>query len=361
MINAFKKSLQDTFSASELSALLALEGKEKVQLFDYAAEVKKKEIGNKVYFRGLLEYSNQCSKDCFYCGIRKSNTSIQRYQLKDEEVLKAAKYAYENDFASLVIQSGERSDRKFVDQIESILKAIKKIGDGKLGITLSCGEQSKETYQRWYAAGAHRYLLRIEASNEKLYHQIHPQNNKHSFSKRIQAIHHLKEIGFQTGTGVMIGLPFQTLDDLAQDLLFFKAMDIDMVGMGPYIEHQETPLYQHNSQLPPLKERLELSLKMVALLRILMPKINIAATTAMQTIDSQGREKAIAIGANVIMPNLTPLKYRDDYLLYNNKIGLDETFDAQKKELEAHIQQIEHTIGYGEWGDSLHFKAKKRS
>ncbi|MBN1650738.1 MAG: [FeFe] hydrogenase H-cluster radical SAM maturase HydE [Bacteroidales bacterium] len=361
MINGLRNRLADSFSASELSALLALEGKEKEQLFEYAAEIKKREIGNKVYFRGLLEYANACSKDCYYCGIRKSNTGIQRYQMEKEEVLKAAQYAYENDFASLVIQSGERSDSRFVDQIEELLKDLKKIGNGTLGITLSCGEQTKETYQRWYAAGAHRYLLRIEASNEKLYHRIHPQNDKHNFNKRIQSIYHLKEVGFQTGTGVMIGLPFQTLDDLANDLLFFKAMDIDMVGMGPYIEHQETPLYQYSSQILPLKDRLDLSLKMVALLRIIMPKINIAATTAMQTIDPQGREKAIAIGANVIMPNLTPLKYRDDYLLYNNKIGLDETFETQKKDLEANIQRIDHSIGYGEWGDSKHYKEKKRN
>lgn len=358
MIHLLENRQACSFSASEISTLLSLEDQEKLQLFDYAASIKQREIGNKVYFRGLLEYSNRCTKNCFYCGIRRSNKSIQRYQLKLEEVVQAATYAYENGFASMVIQSGERSDLAFVSQIENSLQEIKKIGDGALGITLSCGEQTKETYRRWFAAGAHRYLLRIETSNKKIYQQIHPQNSKHNFGKRIRSLHYLKEIGFQTGTGVMIGLPFQNLDDLANDLLFFKDLDIDMIGMGPYIEHKQTPLFQYNSQLLPLKERFELSLKMVALLRILMPKINIAATTAMQTIDPEGREKAIAVGANVIMPNLTPLCYRDDYLLYNNKIGLDETFDGQKKTLENNICRINHSIAYNEWGDSLHFKSK---
>ncbi|MDA3907205.1 MAG: [FeFe] hydrogenase H-cluster radical SAM maturase HydE [Bacteroidales bacterium] len=350
---------QQYFSHADLIILLKTEGADQKQIFEKAAEIKKTEVGNKVYFRGLIEYSNICSKDCFYCGVRKSNSNIQRYQVNDEEVIQAAQFAYDQNFASIVIQSGERSDKTFVKKIENLIREIKKIGNGALGITLSCGEQSKETYKHWFDAGVHRYLLRIETSNEDLYQKIHPQNNKHNFNKRIQSLYHLKETGFQVGTGVMIGLPFQTLDDLANDLLFFKKLDIDMAGMGPYIEHKQTPLYQYSDTLLPLKERFQLSLKIVALLRILMKGINIAATTAMQTIDPEGREKALLTGANVIMPNLTPLKYREDYLLYEDKPCIDEEADACKNCLEARIHRTGNEIGYNEWGDSLHFKKKR--
>lgn len=349
---------QQQFSHGDLVRLLNSEGNDRQQLFQFAAEVKKKEVGNKVYFRGLIEYSNICSKDCFYCGVRLSNKNIQRYQLSDTEVLQAAQFAYDQGFASLVIQSGERSNKTFADQIEKLIIEIKKIGNGNLGLTLSCGEQSKETYKRWFEAGAHRYLLRIETSNQELYKKIHPQNSKHNFEKRIQSLNHLKELNYQVGTGVMIGLPFQTNDDLASDLLFFQKLDIDMAGMGPYIEHKQTPLYQYRNELLSLKDRFQLSLKMVALLRILMKDINIAATTAMQAIDPEGREKAILVGANVIMPNLTPLKYREDYLLYEDKPCIDEEADECKNCLEARIHRTGNTIGYKEWGDSLHFKRK---
>ncbi len=349
---------QKQFSKEDLVTLLKVKGEDKKELFHYAAEVKKTEIGSKVYFRGLVEYSNICSKDCFYCGVRLSNKNIERYQVNDEEVIQAAQFAYDQGFASMVIQSGERSDKTFVEKLEKLILEIKKIGDGSLGLTLSCGEQSKKSYKKWFDAGAHRYLLRIETSNEELYYKIHPKTKKHDFQKRIQSLKDLKEVGYQVGTGVMIGLPFQTLDDLANDLLFFKALDIDMAGMGPYIEHKQTPLYQYRDTLLPLQERFDLSLKMVALLRILMKDINIAATTAMQTIDAEGREKAILVGANVIMPNLTPLKYREDYLLYEDKPCIDEEADTCKNCLEARIHRTGNEIGFNEWGDSLHFKRR---
>lgn len=358
MTNVTSLLKQKQFSKEDLVTLLKSEGEDKKQLFQFAAEVKKTEVGNKVYFRGLIEYSNICSKDCFYCGVRLSNKNIEHYQVKKEEVLQAAQFAYDQGFASLVLQSGERSNKSFITQIEKLIEEIKKIGNGGLGLTLSCGEQSKETYKRWFDAGAHRYLLRIETTNEELYYKIHPKNNKHNFQKRIQSLYDLKEIGFQVGTGVMIGLPFQTLEDLANDLLFFKELDVDMIGMGPYIEHKQTPLYQYRDTLLPLKERFNLSLKMVALLRILMRDINIAATTAMQTIDAEGREKAILVGANVVMPNLTPLKYREDYLLYEDKPCIDEEADTCKNCLEARIHRTGNEIGFNEWGDSLHFKKR---
>jgi len=347
------------FSKEELMYLLALKGKERLLLLKKAAETKTETVGKKVYFRGLIEYSNKCKKDCYYCGVRASNKNPNRYEVKDEEVLRAAKFAYDNQFASLVIQSGERNDEKFINKIEYLLKEIKLLSNNELGITLSCGEQTANTYERWKEAGAHRYLLRIETSNKELYSKLHPNNDLHDFSERIAALKRLKETGYQVGTGVMIGLPFQTLEHLADDLLFFKSLDIDMAGMGPFIEHQETPLYKYKDKLMSLKERFDLSLNMVALLRLTMPNINIAATTAMQAIDEQGREKALKVGANIIMPNLTPVKYREDYLLYQDKPCIDEEADECQNCLEARIHIAGAEIGYGEWGDSLHYKQRQ--
>jgi biotin synthase len=275
--------------------------------------------------------------------------------MTDDEVFQAVNYAYENDYASIVIQSGEQTNKAFVNKIESLLKRIHQKTNGKIHVTLSLGEQSEDTYQRWFEAGAHRYLLRIEVSNPALYLKLHPNNLSHNYQLRLEALRTLRKLGYQVGTGVMIGLPFQTISDLADDLIFFREFDIDMAGMGPYIEHADTPLYKYRNDLLPLKTRFELSLKMVAILRIMMKNINIAATTAMQTIDPQGREKALMVGANVIMPNLTPVKYRQDYLLYENKPCLDEEAEDCKSCLEARIHMAGDTIGYGEWGDSKHF------
>lgn len=351
---------KEELNHADLVYLLSCQREERSYLRKKAAEVKEQTIGKKVYFRGLIEYSNKCKKDCFYCGVRVSNKIPKRYQLEDDEVLEAAKFAYENQFASIVIQSGERSNSRFISKIEYLLQEIKKLSNGDLGITLSCGEQSLETYRRWKKAGAHRYLLRIETSSKELYSKLHPKDFLHDFDERIAALGRLRDAGYQVGTGVMIGLPFQTAEDLANDLLFFKELDIDMAGMGPYIEHRATPLYPLKNELLSLKERFELSLNMVALLRILMPDINIAATTAMQAIDPQGREKAIYVGSNVIMPNLTPVKYREDYLLYEDKPCIDEEADECQNCLEARIKVAGGDIGYSEWGDSLHFAKRTK-
>ncbi|MGE5424327.1 MAG: [FeFe] hydrogenase H-cluster radical SAM maturase HydE [Syntrophothermus sp.] len=347
---------KESFSKEDLITLLSADEEESRKIFEISKSYKEKYLGKKVYFRGLMEYSNFCSKNCYYCGIRAGNTKLVRYEMTDEEVLEAARYAYENDFASIVIQSGERNDKKFISHMENLLKEIQKMASGKLHITLSLGEQTEETYRRWLEAGAHRYLLRIEVSNYELYKKLHPQDKHHDYEARLEALKTLRRTGYQVGTGVMIGLPFQTIPDLADDLLFFRDFDIDMAGMGPYIEHIDTPLYQYRDQLLPLQERFRLSLKMVALLRIMMKDINIAATTAMQTIDPQGREKALLVGANVIMPNLTPVKYRENYLLYQNKPCLDEEAEECKSCLEARIFMAGDEVAYGEWGDSRHFK-----
>lgn len=350
--------MKEYWNKADIIDLLSAGEDETRLLFEKSAAVKKECVGNKVYLRGLIEYSNYCTKNCFYCGIRAGNSRYVRYQMTDDEVLEAAKYANENRFASMVIQSGERSDRKFIDDIERLLKEIQRLSEGKLHITLSLGEQTKETYKRWFEAGAHRYLLRIEVSNPELYKKIHPDDKNHDYNKRLTSLKTLRDLGYQVGTGVMIGLPFQTPGDLADDLIFFRDFDVDMVGMGPYIEHADTPLFQYRNELAPLMERFRLSMKMVAILRILMKDINIAATTAMQTIDPQGREKALKVGANVIMPNLTPVKYRQNYLLYENKPCIDEEADDCKVCLEAKIFMAGDQIAYGEWGDSKHFKSR---
>lgn len=349
---------KDHFTKDEIIRLLDCNEQERKLLFAESARIKEKYIGNKVYFRGLVEFSNICAKSCYYCGIRAGNSKTVRYQVTEDEVLEAAKYAFDEGYGSMVIQAGERSDKKFVDQITSLLVRIKEMSSGKLGITLSLGEQSEETLRTWFNAGAHRYLIRIEASNRELYAKLHPNNKIHDFDVRLESLKLLRKVGYQVGTGVMIGLPFQTLSDLADDLLFMKELDIDMCGMGPYIEHEDTPLYEFRDQLKSKEERFILSLKMVAILRIMMKDINIAATTAMQTLDDVGREKAIRIGANIIMPNLTPVKYRDSYLLYEDKPCIDEEASECKNCLEARIKISGAEIGYGEWGDSKHFEKR---
>jgi biotin synthase len=361
MTPLFKEILESSdYSHQQLIRLLSADEDERKLLFAKAAEIKNNFVGNKVYFRGLMEYSNICAKDCFYCGVRSGNKTISRYVMSDEEVMQAAVFAYEHHFASVVIQSGERFNKTFIRRIGKLVSDIKKMSDGKLGITLSMGEQTDETFRYWFESGAHRYLLRIESSDEDLYRKFHPDNKLHDYSRRLEALYALKREGFQVGTGVMIGLPFQSYDHLAKDLLFFKSLDIDMAGMGPYIEHENTPLWQYRDSLLPRQERFDLSLKMVALLRIMMKDINIAATTAMQAIDPQGREKAIKVGANVVMPNLTPLKYREDYLLYQDKPCIDEEADQCQRCLEARIHIAGAEIGWDDWGDSPHFAARLR-
>lgn len=341
----------------QIIELLNATGKKRTLLFEEAAKIKNKYVGNTVYLRGLIEFSNICNKDCLYCGIRKSNSNTERYNLTDAEILTAVTFAHEQNYGSVVLQSGEISGIFFTERIENLLQQIKIQTNNEIGITLSLGEQSEETYRRWFNAGAHRYLLRVESSNEKLYAKIHPNDQNHLFANRLNALKTLKNIGYQTGTGVMIGLPFQTIDHLADDLLFMHTTDIDMCGMGPYIEHEQTPLNGTKNAFS-LSERFDLSLKMIAILRLLMPNINIAATTALQAIDPLGREKAIKAGANIIMPNITPGKYRNSYKLYNNKPCTDEDADTCNTCIEARISLTGNNIGYGKWGDSKHFKNK---
>jgi biotin synthase len=351
---------KDDFTKEEIVVLLGSKGEDRTLLFKKSAEIKEKYIGNKVWFRGLIEFSNVCGKDCLYCGIRKSNRNVDRYNLSDEEIISAAQFAWTNRYGSIALQSGELESDFFIDRIENLVTRIKEMSGGELGITLSVGEQDYEVYRKWFDAGAHRYLLRIEATNEKLYHKIHPDNSKHDFNRRLNCLKALQDIGYQTGTGVMIGLPFQTTEDLAGDLLFMKEFNIDMCGMGPYIEHVDTPLIKYAESLMPLSERFDLTLKMIAILRIMMKDINIVAATALQAIDPIGREKAVMIGANIIMPNITPGKYRDSYKLYENKPCTDDSAEDCQSCLEARVSLANSEIVYGEWGDSQHYDKRRR-
>jgi len=338
----------------EIIRLLSLTDKQEIaELFKQAYEIKKQFVGTTVYFRGIVELSNICTKNCYYCGIRKDNHKVERFSLTEEEIIKSALWAYEQQYGSVVLQSGERDDDEFVCFIENVLKAIKERTNGKLGITLSLGEQTEETYQRWYTAGAHRYLLRIETSSPELYKKLHPAD--HDWQKRWDCIRTLKKLGYQTGTGVMIGLPYQSLEDLAKDVQFFYDEDIDMIGMGPFIPHEETPLA---NALPDYNgdKQLDLALRMIAVCRIMLKDINIASTTALQALKHDGRELGLLAGANIIMPNITDSKYRANYQLYNGKPCLDENASLCRNCLENRVSSIGETIGYDQWGDSPHYK-----
>jgi biotin synthase len=350
---------QDKFSKADIIRLLYCQGDDRTMLFKKSSEVKEKFIGNKVWFRGLIEFSNICGKDCLYCGIRKGNKNLTRYNLSDDEILAAARFAYDNNYGSIALQSGELEGDFFTNRVENLLNRINDLSHGKLGITLSVGEQEPDVYKRWYDAGAHRYLLRVEATSETLYRKIHPDDSKHNFRRRLDCLKSLQDIGYQTGTGVMIGLPFQTMEDLAGDLLYMQDFNIDMCGMGPYIEHADTPLIVHSDKLMPLKERFDLTLKMIAVLRIMMKDINIVAATALQAIDPIGREKAVKIGANILMPNITPGKYRDSYKLYDNKPCTDESAEDCQSCLEARVSLADAEVIYGEWGDSKHYYERR--
>lgn len=339
----------------DIVRLLGCEGDDMNMLFIRAREVKDENVGGVVYLRGLVEFSNMCAKNCLYCGIRLDNKLVPRYRLSVDEIVEAARFAHDNRYASIVLQSGELESEDFTAFVEKMLEAIHRATNNSLRVTLSCGEQRKEVYQRWFDAGAHRYLLRIETSNPRLYALYHPADGRHSHARRMQCLEDLRDCDYQVGTGVMIGLPYQQLCDLADDILFMSSLGIDMVGMGPYVEHALTPLYDSRHQLLPLQQRFDLALKMIAVLRMVMPKINIAASTALQAIDPMGREKAIAKGANVIMPNITPGIYRNNYTLYENKPCRDEGADDCKNCLDVSISLINNTIAYGEWGDSKQY------
>lgn len=346
----------DTYTKDEIVALLGLTDKEAInRLAVKASAVKEKYVGKITYFRGLIEFSNYCSKNCLYCGIRKGNINVERYKLSRQEIVDAAVFAWKNRYGSIVLQSGELESEAFTDFICGVLEEIKQKTNGQLGITLSCGEQSPEVYQRFFNSGAHRYLLRIETSDRDLYYKIHPEDGMHSFERRLECLSVLRDLGFQVGTGIMVGLPWQTIESIADDLLFIRDFGAHMVGLGPYIEHSQTPLYDARELLIDKIDRFHLTLKAIAILRLMMKDINIAAATALQTLDLMGRERALRFGANIIMPNITPTVYRKDYQLYEDKPCIDEDAEQCKDCLKNRIALIGDTIGYDDWGDSPRF------
>lgn len=346
---------KDKLSRADIINLLSAKHEDDVALiYKTAAEIRNASVGTNVYLRGLIEYSNKCVKNCLYCGVRSGNKNVNRFEVNHEEVIECAQYAYDNNYGSVVIQSGERSDAAFIEKIDQLIKNTKKISNGALGITLSCGEQSLETYKRWHNSGATRYLLRIESSNPKLYYKIHPNNQIHNMDERIASLQRLREAGYHVGSGMMIGLPWQQIEDIADDLLFLREIDIDMAGLGPYIEHQDTPLYDVKNILIEREARLELSLRTIALLRIIMNDINIASSTALDTLSPDGRMKAIEAGANVLMPNLTPANYRDEYFLYDGKPTVLEANDLINN-MNIGLNNTPYSIAFGELGDSKHY------
>lgn len=322
-------------------------------LFKAAYEVKTREVGRIVSFRGLVEFGNICEKDCFYCGIRRSNRKVRRYRLAADEILREAEWTFKAGYGSLVLQSGETTGEANVAFVEDVLRRIHTIAGDAFGITISLGEQSEDTYQRWRKAGAHRYLLRIETSNPTLYAKLHPSD--HSWERRRDCLRALRRCGYQVGTGVMAGLPGQTLDDLAADIAFFATENVDMIGMGPYIPHPDTPLGQGVPWTDEAaKKRLELGLRMIAATRLYLHDVNIAAATALQALDPEGREKGLLAGANVMMPNVTDPAHRTDYQLYTGKPCLNDNASVCRSCLERRIAAIGETVNWSKRGDSPH-------
>lgn len=354
---------KNELTKEEIAFLLSLNGKDEIELLRKKAyQVMQEYCGEKVYFRGLIEFSNYCTSDCYYCGIRKSNSAVHRYTLTKEQIVDAAVWCAEKGYGSVVLQSGERNDDKFVDFVEDAVKTIKEKTKSEkqpngVGLTLCVGEQTLDNYKRLFAAGAHRYLLRIETSNPELFKKIHPPTQ--SFEERKKSLKRLKEAGFQVGTGVMIGLPEQTFEDLANDILFFKEYDVDMIGMGPFIVHQQTPMCNFYQEYIENKDEIyNLALKMLAVTRIVLKDVNIASTTALQAMNPTGREDGLLFGANVIMPQLTPTEVRRNYLLYEGKPCLDEFADQCFFCLENRIASVGRSVAYFEYGDPKHFFRK---
>ena len=343
----------EKLSTEDLARLIALENENDCRdLYAAAYRVKSALIGKKVFLRGLIEYSNICTRNCLYCGIRRGNSKIRRFQLSIDEILSAAALSHSYGYGSVVLQGGERSDKQAVDFITEIVKKIhQKHPD--LGITLSCGEQPLDVFMRWKEAGADRYLLRIESSNRELFYKIHPAEN--DFDARLQALKDLRTAGFQVGTGVMIGLPGQTVQHLAGDIEFFRDLDVDMIGMGPWLPQQDAPLADDTPETAAkAARRFQLGLNMIAAVRLTLRDVNIAATTALQALrPADGREQGLLAGANVIMPNVGNIEHREDYQLYDGKPDLDENAENIRRALDLSVAKIGETIAYNVPGTPL--------
>lgn len=321
---------EEALTKQELLNLIQLRRNDEIQYLCQMANQKKEEtFGKSVYFRGLIEFTNYCKNDCYYCGIRCSNRKAIRYRMSPEEILEACRVGDELGFQTYVLQGGEDpyySDDKIVEIVRLIKKRYP-----KKAVTLSIGEKSFESYQKYKLAGADRFLLRHETATKTHYDKLHPQNL--SWHTRMECLKSLKQLGYQTGAGFMVGSPFQTDEHLVEDLLFLKEFQPHMVGIGPFIHHNDTPFCDFPDGT------VEKTVIMVALTRLLLPNALIPSTTALASLPGNGRNLALLSGANVVMPNLTPLGVRENYLLYQNKIAIgDETaesFFELKKQIEV--------------------------
>ena len=314
------------FSRKEIIDILKDDSKND-WLFRYADKIRKENVGNDVHLRGLIEFSNICKNSCKYCGLRKENSTIDRYRIEKDEILEIAKNAVTMGYRTIVLQSGEDAFYS-TDKMIEIINVIKEFD---VALTLSIGERSFEDYKAFKQAGADRYLIRIETTNRKLYEKMHPNMD---FDNRIRCLEDLKRLGYEVGTGCLVGLPDQTVESLADDILFFKEIGADMIGIGPFIPHPQTPLKDTE------KGSFTLALKVMALTRIMLPDINIPATTAMETLNPNGRIIALQSGANVVMPNVTSTQYRAKYEIYPNKICINDKPEKCRGCIGAKIESI---------------------
>ncbi len=306
-----------------------------------AAAVRQQVYGRDVFIRGLIEFTNYCRNDCFYCGIRRSNACAQRYRLTREEILACCRAGYGLGFRTFVLQGGE--DPFFTtERLAELVRAIKQAYPD-CAVTLSVGEKDRETYQAWFDAGADRYLLRHETADEGLYRRLHPEEL--SLQNRMRCLRDLKDIGYQVGCGFMVGAPFQTPEMLLKDLRFLQAFQPHMAGIGPFIPHRDTPF----RDCPP--GTAQMTLRLLAIIRLMLPHVLLPATTALGTVQSDGRQLGMGYGANVVMPNLSPLSVRKKYALYDNKISTGE----EAAESVALLKQSMAAAGYrvvtarGDW------------
>lgn len=324
---------QRDLSDEELTALITRESDDK-DLFAAADAVRQEHYGTDVFLRGLIEFTNVCQNDCYYCGIRKSNAQAQRYRLTQEQILHSCENGYRMGFRTFVLQGGEdprNTDAWVCSMVDKI-----KTAHPDCAVTLSIGEQSRASYQAYFDAGADRYLLRHETASDAHYRRLHPEEM--SLANRKRCLFDLKDIGYQVGAGFMVGSPWQTSKELVADLRFLQELQPDMIGIGPFIPHHETPFADKQSGT------LELTLRMLSILRLLFPYVLLPATTALGTISPIGRELGLKAGANVMMPNLTPTDARKHYDLYDNKICMDE--EAAKCRLcqEGRVRSVGYQI-----------------
>ncbi|MDR2081999.1 MAG: [FeFe] hydrogenase H-cluster radical SAM maturase HydE [Campylobacteraceae bacterium] len=335
-----KAYLTNSLTHGEIADILSSDEYNK-RLFYYADLTRKEHNGDGVHLKGLLEFSNICSKNCCYCGLRRQNKNLKRYMLKPKEIIGLARKAVSYGYKTIVLQSGENNIYS-IDEFCCVTRSIREMG---AHVTLSIGEKSENEYIAYKNAGANRYLLRIETTDEKLYKKLHPSM---SHENRFECLKILKKLGYETGSGSLVGLPGQSISSIAEDILFFQKSGFDMIGIGPFISNENTPLRAAKNG------SFYTALKVMAIIRLLMPKINIPASTAMETLDKNGRVIALQSGANVVMPVITEGEYRALYRLYPGKICLNDTPSHCMSCISGKIRSIGRTISQTN-GDSNNF------